>query len=60
MDAKPRKIKKPQTSVKVVRNMGEEMAGSIFSLSKSNGKRKPTMPAMIMFKIMAAKIISPK
>ena len=58
--ASPKKIKNPNTSVKVVRKIDEAMAGSIFILSKISGMRNPMEQAIIMLAIMAKNKINPK
>ncbi|MBF8270512.1 MAG: hypothetical protein HW386_2221, partial [Gammaproteobacteria bacterium] len=50
--AMPRKLKKPMTSVTVVRKIEEEVAGSCPSLVSSTGIMAPDMEAIIIDRIM--------
>ena len=58
--ARPRKIKNPNTSVKVVKNIDDAIAGSTLSLSKISGIKKPMEQAIIIFKIIAKNSIRPR
>ena len=58
--ANPRKERKPNTSVIVVKITAEAKAGSIFSLSKASGITIPEKPAISKFNIIARPIIKPK
>ena len=51
--ASPRKERKPTTSVTVVTNTDEPIAGSKFNLFRPIGINAPTRPAIIRFIIMA-------
>ncbi len=57
--ANPRKERKPNTSVIVVKITAEAKAGSILSLSKTSGIIIPEKPAISKFSIMARPIIKP-
>ena len=58
--ASPRNRKKPNTSVAVVKNIEEDIAGSICSFSKIIGIINPKNPEIIKFPIIAKKIINPR
>lgn len=58
--AKPKKIKNPNTSVKVVKKIDDAIAGSIFILSKIRGIKNPMEQAIIIFAIIANNNINPK
>lgn len=53
-------MKKPNTSVKVVRKIDDAMAGSTFILSKISGIKNPMEQAIIILAIMARNKINPK
>ena len=57
--ARPKKDKKPKTSVIVVKITPEAKAGSIFNLSSVSGMIVPANPAKIKFKTIANPIIIP-
>ena len=57
--ARPKKDKKPKTSVIVVKITPEAKAGSIFNLSKVNGIIVPANPATIKLSTIANPIIIP-
>ena len=52
MEPKPRKDKKPITSVIVVTKTLEAKAGSIFNFLRDTGTKIPKSPATIIFKII--------
>ena len=58
--ARPRKIKNPNTSVKVVKNIDDAIAGSTFNLSSKSGIKNPIEQAIIIFKIIAKKSMNPR
>ena len=58
--ARPRKIKNPKVSVKVVKNIDDAIAGSTFNLSRISGIKKPMEQAIIIFKIIAKNKIRPR
>ena len=58
--ASPKNMKKPNTSVKVVRKIDDAMAGSTFILSKISGIKNPMEQAIIILAIMARNKINPK
>ena len=58
--AKVRKIKKPRTSVAVVKKILEETAGSWWNFFNSTGIINPNTPAIIKLPIIARKIINPR
>lgn len=53
-------MKKPNTSVAVVKKIEDDNAGSICNLSKINGINNPENPATTKFPIIARNIINPK
>ena len=57
--ANPRKERKPNTSVIVVKITADAKAGSILSLSKTSGITIPEKPAISKFNIIARPIIKP-
>lgn len=58
--ARPRKIKNPKVSVKVVKNIDDAVAGSIFILSSISGIKNPIEQAIIILKIIAKNKIKPR
>ena len=58
--AKPRNIKNPNTSVKVVKKIDDAIAGSTFNLSNIKGIKNPIEQAIIIFKIIAKNKIRPR
>ena len=58
--ARERKIKKPKTSVAVVRKILEATAGSAPSFFNRTGTVKPKMPPTIKLPIIAIKTITAK
>ena len=58
--ASPKNKKNPRTSVAVVKNIEEEIAGSICSFSRIIGIINPKNPEIIRFPIIAKKIINPR
>ena len=59
MEARPKKDKKPKTSVMVVKITPEAKAGSILNLCKVIGINVPANPAISKFNIIAKAIIMP-
>ena len=53
-------MKKPKTSVAVVKNIDDDNAGSIFILANTSGMIVPQKPEIIKFAIIAKKIIIPR
>ena len=58
--ANPKKDRKPNTSVIVVKMTADARAGSILSLPRTSGITIPAKPAIIKFNIIARPIINPK
>lgn len=58
--AKPKKARKPRTSVAVVMKMVAEVAGSLPSFFMMRGMMAPKKPATMRLKIMAAVMMAPK
>ena len=57
--AKPRRSRKPKTSVKVVIIMEEATAGSIPILLRIRGMAEPEIPAIMRLPVIAIKITRP-
>ena len=58
--ARLKKIKNPNTSVAVVKNTVDEIAGSSFSFFNISGINTPQTFAITRFPIIAKKIINPR
>ena len=54
---RPKKVKKPMTSVAVVKKTELEIAGSILNFSNVSGIKVPKIPAKSRFAIIASPII---
>ena len=53
-------MKKPKTSVAVVKKIDDDNAGSIFILANTSGINVPQKPEITKFAIIAKNIIIPK